>query len=87
LQAIKVPKGDIDEMNWSESKWDVIRPKLIERNHSSVTDEMRSQQFEERRALAEKLFPLPQSKPTPPVELPPTDEQSSFKEEALPTFF
>jgi type IV secretory pathway TraG/TraD family ATPase VirD4 len=87
LQAIKVPKGDIDEMNWSESKWDVIRPKLIERNHSSVTDEMRSQQFEERRALAEKLFPLPQSNPTPPVELPPTDEQSSFKEEALPTFF
>ncbi|MCA1992530.1 MAG: type IV secretion system DNA-binding domain-containing protein [Coleofasciculus sp. S288] len=87
LQAIKVPKGDIDEMNWSESKWDTIRPKLIERNHSSVTDEMRSRQFEERRALAEKLFPLPQSNPTPPVELPPTDEQSSFKEEALPTFF
>jgi len=60
LQNIKVPKSDIDEMNWSEAKWDVIHKKLVARNNEVVTDEERTRQFEERRALAEKLFPLPQ---------------------------
>ncbi len=61
LQNIKVPKEDIDEMNWSEAKWDVIQKKLVARNNEVVSDEERTRQFEERRALAEKLFPLPQS--------------------------
>jgi type IV secretory pathway TraG/TraD family ATPase VirD4 len=61
LQSIKVPQSDIKEQLWSEGMWDVIRPRLIERNHNTVSDEERSRQFEERRALAEKLFPLPQA--------------------------
>lgn len=61
LQAIKVPQSDIDEQNWAEEKWKSIREKLISQNNAVVSDEERSQQFEERRALAEKLFPLPQS--------------------------
>jgi type IV secretory pathway TraG/TraD family ATPase VirD4 len=60
LAPIKVPKADIDEQNWAEKKWDTIREKLIQVNGSSVTDEERTRQFEERRAIAEKLFPLPQ---------------------------
>jgi type IV secretory pathway TraG/TraD family ATPase VirD4 len=59
LQAMKVPKSDIEEMNWSESKWDFIREKLIGSNGIQISDKERSQQFLERRELAEKLFPLP----------------------------
>jgi type IV secretory pathway TraG/TraD family ATPase VirD4 len=59
LQAMKVPKSDIEEMNWSESKWDFIRARLIESNGMQISDKERSQQFLERRELAEKLFPLP----------------------------
>ena len=60
LQNIKVPKPDIDEMAWSEAKWDVIYKKLLARNNEVISDTERTRQFEERRALAEKLFPLPQ---------------------------
>ena len=61
FQSVKVPKADINEMNWSESKWDMIRSRLIQSNHNVTTDQERSRQFEERRTLAEKLFPLPQT--------------------------
>ncbi|HAA32939.1 MAG TPA: transfer complex protein TrsK, partial [Cyanobacteria bacterium UBA8553] len=60
LQNIKVPRADIDEMNWSDAKWDVIQKKLVARNNEVVSDSERTRQFEERSALAEKLFPLPQ---------------------------
>jgi hypothetical protein len=56
---LKVPTDDIDEMNWSESKWDFVRGRLIQNNRVTVSDFERSQQFLERRELAEKLFPLP----------------------------
>jgi type IV secretory pathway TraG/TraD family ATPase VirD4 len=59
FQPIKVPQKDIDEMNWSESKWDTIRQRLIERKSTGVSEDERRMQFEERRALAEQLFPLP----------------------------
>ncbi|BAZ37595.1 transfer complex protein TrsK-like protein [Calothrix sp. NIES-4101] len=62
LQAMKVPKSDIEEMNWSESKWDFIREKLIESNGIQISDKERSQQFLERRELAEHLFPMPDDK-------------------------
>lgn len=65
LQNIKVPKTDIDEMNWSEAKWNEIRKRLIARNGGEISDELRRQQFEERRQLAEKLFPLPEIKENP----------------------
>jgi len=60
LQSIKVPPADIAQQKWSEGKWDVIKRRLIERNHCLISDDERREQFEERRALAEKLFPLPQ---------------------------
>ncbi|WP_238178468.1 type IV secretory system conjugative DNA transfer family protein [Calothrix sp. 336/3] len=62
LQAMKVPKSDINQMNWSESKWDFIREKLIESNGIQISDKERSQQFLERRELAEYLFPMPDDK-------------------------
>ena len=60
LQAIKVPSSDIDEQNWAENKWTGIREKLTQLHNSVVSDQERTRQFEERRAIAEKLFPLPQ---------------------------
>ncbi|MBP5974201.1 type IV secretory system conjugative DNA transfer family protein [Brasilonema sp. CT11] len=66
LQAVKVPKADIKEMNWAESKWDVIRLRLVAQNSGGiVTDAERSRQFSERLALAEELFPIP----TQPLEV------------------
>jgi type IV secretory pathway TraG/TraD family ATPase VirD4 len=59
IGSVKVPQADIEEMNWSEKKWDMIRSRLIEANSVSVTDSERREQFEERRALAEALFPPP----------------------------
>ncbi len=58
FQPVKVPQADIDEMNWSDSKWDMVRKRLIERK-SAISDDERREQFEERRTLAENLFPLP----------------------------
>jgi hypothetical protein len=57
---LKVPLSDIEEMNWSESKWDFVRERLIRNNKVTVSDEERSAQFLERKALAEQLFPLPE---------------------------
>lgn len=59
LQRVKVPSSDIAQMNLSESKWDFIRERLIQNNSTQISDEERSQQFLERRELAEKLFPMP----------------------------
>lgn len=58
FQTVKVPQADIDEMDWSESKWNMIRERLIARK-SAISDDERRAQFEERRTLAEQLFPLP----------------------------
>ncbi|MDF5726794.1 MAG: type IV secretion system DNA-binding domain-containing protein [Rhizonema sp. PD38] len=57
LQLVKVPQADIAQMNWSEAKWDLIRQRLIANHSSGVTDKERSRQFQERRDLAEQLFP------------------------------
>jgi len=64
LTPIKVPAEDIKEQKWAEQKWDGIRQKLIQRNGLVVSDQERTRQFEERRALAEKLFPIPQDNQT-----------------------
>jgi hypothetical protein len=63
VTAIKVPNADIKEQNWAEEKWQLIREKLASVRGVSVSDDERTRQFEERRAIAEKLFPLPQSEP------------------------
>ncbi len=59
LQKIRVPTDDIDEMNWSENKWDFIQKRLTEQNIDKVSEQERSEQFNERLKLAEQLFPLP----------------------------
>ncbi|BAY99986.1 transfer complex protein TrsK-like protein [Tolypothrix tenuis PCC 7101] len=60
LQKVKVPSSDIDEMNWSEAKWDFVRSRLIQNNSLQITDSERSQQFQQRQELAQKLFPIPE---------------------------
>jgi len=67
LQAVKVPAADIAQMNWSEGKWDFVRDRLIQNNSVQISDSdsrhedaIRSQQFLERRELAEQLFPMPE---------------------------
>ncbi|WP_145837717.1 type IV secretory system conjugative DNA transfer family protein [Dulcicalothrix desertica] len=59
LQKVKVPAADIAEMNWSEEKWNFVLHRLIQNNEARISDSERSQQFLERRELAEKLFPVP----------------------------
>ena len=66
LQKIKVPLSDIQQMNWSEDKWDLVRERLIQNNSVKVSDSERSNQFLERVQLAEKLFPLPEKPGTLP---------------------
>jgi type IV secretory pathway TraG/TraD family ATPase VirD4 len=61
LQSVKVPSDDISEMNWSESKWEFVRERLIQNSSIQISDDERSQQFLERRELAENLFPVPES--------------------------
>ena len=68
IGLVKVPQADIDEMNWSEKKWEMIRSRLIQANSFSVTDSERREQFEERRALAENLFPPPRDASEPTIE-------------------
>jgi type IV secretory pathway TraG/TraD family ATPase VirD4 len=62
LQGVKVPIADIAQMNWSEEKWDFVRERLIQNNSLQISDSERSQQFLERRELAEKLFPIPEQR-------------------------
>ncbi|MEB3218747.1 MAG: type IV secretion system DNA-binding domain-containing protein [Nostocales cyanobacterium 94392] len=66
LQKIKVPLSDIQQMNWSEDKWEFVREKLIQNNGEQVSDLERSNQFLKRVQLAEELFPLPDKPGTLP---------------------
>ncbi|HEY9690637.1 MAG TPA: type IV secretion system DNA-binding domain-containing protein [Oculatellaceae cyanobacterium] len=68
IQPIKVPVTDITEMNWSENKWDTVRERLIRSNCLRVSDEDRRKQFDERRLLAEKLFPVEVEPAAPDTE-------------------
>jgi len=67
LQKIKIPSADIAEQEWAERQWERIQKLLIKNNGSGVSDQERSRQFDERRSLAEKLFPLPTDQPVPPA--------------------
>lgn len=60
LQHIKVSKADIAEQKWAENQWTPIRERFIKANNALVSDTERSRQLEERRNLAEQLFPLPE---------------------------
>ncbi|MGL5193403.1 MAG: type IV secretory system conjugative DNA transfer family protein [Chroococcales cyanobacterium] len=60
-EKIKVPAADIAEMSWAESKWQWLAQRLAT-NACAVSASDRRSQFEERRALVEELFPLPEPK-------------------------
>ena len=59
LKKFKIPQWDIDEQNWSESKFDLIREMLIEKRQN-LSDEVIKKQFEVRLELAQKIFSLPE---------------------------
>ena len=59
LTDFKLHKPDLEEQKWSESRWHEIRQFMINQKSDFVSDEARSRQFEERRKLAESMFPLP----------------------------
>ncbi len=59
LTDFKLHQPDLDEQQWSESRWQEIREFMINQKSDFVSDETRSRQFEERRQLAESMFPLP----------------------------
>lgn len=59
FQSVKVPKDDVNEMQWSEDKWNFIQQRLQQRT-LTISEEERREQFNVRRALAEQLFPLPE---------------------------
>ncbi len=59
VQNVKVPKVDIEEQMWSENQWQKIQQRLIANNKEKSSDNERYRQLEQRRNLAEKLFPLP----------------------------
>ena len=80
LQKIKVPVDDIAQMNWSQSKWDFVRQRLIQQNKDQVSEQERSEQFNQRRQLAEQLFPLPDDSPTENSSL-------TFHEDKNPSLF
>jgi type IV secretory pathway TraG/TraD family ATPase VirD4 len=81
LQKIKVPKDDLKEMDWSESKWENIQQYLKQQRGIGISDETRAKQFEERRALAERLFPLPTEQNAPPnSNLTPFDSSKNYQE-------
>jgi type IV secretory pathway TraG/TraD family ATPase VirD4 len=63
-QKIKISSSDIADMDESVRWWERVRQRLIDSNQSgSASDEERSQQFDERRVLVEKLFPAPSDSP------------------------
>ncbi len=59
LTDFKLSQPDLDEQAWAESKWSGIRSHLVNSRADLISDEVRSRQFEERRQLAEQIFPLP----------------------------
>ncbi|MDY7012312.1 MAG: TraM recognition domain-containing protein [Cyanobacteriota bacterium] len=87
-QKIKVPPFDLVEMNESVRLWEKIRQRLLESNQSgSTSDEERSRQFDERRALVEKLFPAPSDSPPSegPEILPPLSASLSSTGKSIPS--
>ncbi|MGB5772340.1 MAG: type IV secretory system conjugative DNA transfer family protein, partial [Crocosphaera sp.] len=59
ITDFKLHKADLKEQEWSESKWANIQEYMLQSKSDLVSDEFRSRQFEERRKLAESMFPLP----------------------------
>ncbi|MEC4804081.1 MAG: type IV secretion system DNA-binding domain-containing protein [Jaaginema sp. PMC 1079.18] len=78
-QKIKVPKADIAEMEESIGWWPEYRHRCLQRQHSQLSSEERSRQFDERFHLVERLFPLPSElTETSNEDLPPTSGESWF---------
>ncbi|MEA5512399.1 TraM recognition domain-containing protein [Crocosphaera sp. UHCC 0190] len=59
LTDFKLSKADLAEQAWAETRWTEIQENLVNLRSDAISDEVRSRQFEERRKLAEEMFPLP----------------------------
>lgn len=67
LTKIKVPKTDLSEQEWSESNWQKCRQKMLvdseSRNPLLFADNyIRTEQFQERKAIVEEVFYLAKDK-------------------------
>lgn len=58
-QNIKIPRADLQEMNWSQQQWPKLWQYFCEQPNHNIDDSLRRKQFEERYELVNRLFPLP----------------------------
>jgi type IV secretory pathway TraG/TraD family ATPase VirD4 len=58
-QKIKVPKFQIQELEWSQEKWATVRQYLASRRNNQATNAEIDAALDERTRLVEELFPLP----------------------------
>ena len=78
-QKFRIPRADILEQKWSESRFSYIREYLISNNSHLIDPQTRTEQFRARQLLANRLFPMPT---TEPEEI--TDQQSSNEQTPPP---
>lgn len=64
ITRITLPKEDIEADEWSRSKWEKVRQRLIERSKQEFFSEEHSrEQIAKRMAIAQEYFPAPEEKP------------------------
>jgi type IV secretory pathway TraG/TraD family ATPase VirD4 len=62
---IKVPVKDLEEEDWSKSKWEKVRARLIENSHQVFNSEEESKaEIDRKMAIAQYLFPAPDAPPS-----------------------
>lgn len=69
IQNIKIRQEEINNQDWSESKWDSIQNYIIKLNKNSLMhnpniEAILKHKLQERKSLAERLFPLTDSQST-----------------------
>lgn len=64
ITKISLPKADIEADQWSRSKWEKVRQRLIKLSKQAFFSEERSrEQIARRMAISEEYFPAPEEKP------------------------
>ena len=70
LRDMQVKKGDILQQEWSVANWEAVRQHVLKQNLNNLSNhedvaEILTEMIEERRFLAEKLFPLNKAEKAP----------------------
>lgn len=70
LRDMQVKKGDILQQEWSVANWEAVRQHVLKQNQNNLSNhedvaEILTEMIEERRFLAEKLFPLNKAEKAP----------------------